>query len=300
MPTEPSPPAPLPDASRAAAPPIEFLPLLRSLLPAGSPLGAFKIHFATPGADGSHPFDHFLRGNFEAWQAGQSRKNFNKPHVLALIQLPGHTRRWLFAGLFTASNPTRPASGAGWIYDTAPYAETALSPLLGRAIVWFDRQFRVSVVRGSEYGPQLRLHALRDRRVTVSEFPGFRSLHLPFQTLQLIVRQRLPSWHGALKNSRGVYLIVDEATGRQYVGAAYGESSNGGFWGRWSTYASTGHGHNKLLRALLKDQPPDRAHHFTFTILDVSPPDGTEADIKSREAFWKRVLGSRTHGLNGN
>ncbi len=74
-------------------------------------------------------------------------------------------------------------------------------------------------------------------------------------------------WMTSLSVVAGVYLILAQSTGRQYVGSAYGLE---GIWGRWSQYAATGHGGNSKLRALLK---ADSAYpnSFRFSILQVLP-----------------------------
>ncbi len=74
------------------------------------------------------------------------------------------------------------------------------------------------------------------------------------------------------------------------MGSAYGA---GGFLGRWSSYAATGHGGNKLLMARPRT-------NYSVTILEVASPDMAPSDIIRRESAWKTKLGSRAHGLNGN
>ena len=96
------------------------------------------------------------------------------------------------------------------------------------------------------------------------------------------------SWQGALSSVSGVYLLVCPTTGEQYVGSAYGE---GGFMGRWRSYATNGHGGNRLLVAREKS-------HYAVSILEVASPDMSTSDIINRETAWKNKLGSRSHGLN--
>jgi hypothetical protein len=52
----------------------------------------------------------------------------------------------------------------------------------------------------------------------------------------VIVLKRDSSWWSALSSVGGVYLVLDTATGKAYVGSAYG---TGGIWQRWSAYAET-------------------------------------------------------------
>jgi hypothetical protein len=54
-------------------------------------------------------------------------------------------------------------------------------------------------------------------------------------------------WRTRLEAVAGVYLILADTAGHQYVGSAYGAA---GVWGRWEQYAKTGHGENKLPEKL--------------------------------------------------
>lgn len=89
----------------------------------------------------------------------------------------------------------------------------------------------------------------------------------------------------------------DTETGHLYVGSASGA---GGLWQRWSDYAATGHGGNVELKAIINGLSLDRAKPFRFSILEIADIHTGDADVLAREAHWKLVLLSRSHGLNGN
>ncbi|MFD0858971.1 GIY-YIG nuclease family protein [Roseovarius aquimarinus] len=118
-------------------------------------------------------------------------------------------------------------------------------------------------------------------------FPGFARFHEHLSSLRFLPQ----SWQGALASVGGVYLLATP-DGRQYVGSAYG---TGGFWGRWSVYASNGHGGNRELTTLAADQ-----RDFQVSILETASPDMSPTEIIAREAAWKEKLGARAHGLNAN
>jgi hypothetical protein len=103
-------------------------------------------------------------------------------------------------------------------------------------------------------------------------------------------------WHSSLTSVSGIYLIVDENNGGQYVGSAYGTE---GIWGRWSTYAATGHGGNKCLQKLM-DSSNAYPSCFRFSILQVLPKSMNSKEIIRWETIYKRKLGSRVTGLNAN
>lgn len=99
------------------------------------------------------------------------------------------------------------------------------------------------------------------------------------------------TWRAALSQWRGIYLIIDQSDGRQYVGSAYGQEN---ILQRWVGYARTGHGGNKLLRAR------DPAN-FRFSILQRVSPDLDDSSVIAIEGTWKERLNSRAPtGLNDN
>ena len=103
-------------------------------------------------------------------------------------------------------------------------------------------------------------------------------------------------WRARLSAVAGVYLILATTTGEQYVGSATGLE---GIWGRWSTYADNGHGGNRLLQELVKNQRayPDA---FSYSILQVLPRTYAVGEVLKWENLYKQKLGSRAVGLNDN
>jgi hypothetical protein len=100
-------------------------------------------------------------------------------------------------------------------------------------------------------------------------------------------------WRSALTAVGGVYLILAEKSGHQYVGSAYGAT---GIWGRWHQYAKSGHGGNVKLRKLMNDS--DYPKNFRFSVLQILPRTMAKNEIIHRETLYKHKLGSRATGLN--
>lgn len=115
--------------------------------------------------------------------------------------------------------------------------------------------------------------------------------------LASIIRQDNPSWRAALANVAGVYVITDGETGNQYVGSVYGGI---GLWQRWTAYAKTGHGGNRELRELLRNEGDDYATNFQFSLLEVCDINANQEYVIARESHWKDVLMTREFGLNWN
>lgn len=134
----------------------------------------------------------------------------------------------------------------------------------------------------------------------VMNFPGWEHVNITHQELQAIVEK--PSgnadWKNFLQSHDGVYLILDSATGLQYIGSATGDS---GLWGRWSGYANTGHNGNLYLEKLLTENGSTYARNFSFSLHHVFARGSvTEKDVLFYESLLKKKLGSRAFGLNAN
>ena len=103
-------------------------------------------------------------------------------------------------------------------------------------------------------------------------------------------------WKASLSAVAGVYLILAETTGQQYIGSAYGLS---GIWDRWMQYKANGHGNNKLLKELINSDP-DYPNAFRYSVLQVLPKSTKDAEVIRWESQYKVKLGSRATGLNAN
>lgn len=116
----------------------------------------------------------------------------------------------------------------------------------------------------------------------------------PWDTLAVEWRELalLPSsWAAQMSQWRGIYLILDQSDGKQYVGSAYGVEN---ILQRWRNYGQTGHGGNVLLRQR------DPAN-FRFSILQRVSPDLPDSDVIRIEGTWKDRLRTRApFGLNEN
>lgn len=248
-----------------------------------------KIHLACWNSY-EHPLDVYFAGRFKSWQEHQTKRNFGCEHVLSLIDLG--RGRWLFVGVYDVldrvDHPTEPKHH---LYTTRLRA--GLDEMIGRVIVEHKRT-RQSYIWLT---PQIRLPILevRGQKMTVGEFPGYNAVLIRHPILQVITRQVVPSWHAALKNIKGVYLITDTSTGKQYVGKASGQV---GIWQRWCAYAESGHGGNVKLRALLKEKGPEHMNYFQYSILEIADTHASDNDILARESYWMKALQSREFGLN--
>lgn len=272
--------------------------MIKLMVPELEPHNA-KIHLAS--WNGLHdPLDVFLARKFADWQAYQNQRNFERPYVLSLIKMKERDQ-WLFAGLHSIDGPCerKPDHHGGdavcWVY---PMTEIeGPSQLTGRLVANFKRPGRAPYLNAEKWVDAISLAEIYPTRLTVGDFPGYRSVELTYDELRLVADQGLPSWRAALSSVGGVYLISDTETGHLYVGSASGA---GGIWQRWTDYAATGHGGNVELRTIVNGSGVDRARAFRFSILEIADIHTGETDVIARECHWKRVLLSRSHGLNAN
>lgn len=250
-----------------------------------------KVHLAVHNGI-EEPKDVYLRGEFESWQNRQKNKNFERPYVLALIRLP-NTLQWLFAGCYKKSSPPISSGDGYYSYDLKPMDE--YQDLAGRLIVTYDKKYRQSYPYG-ETVVEAELAQILEKKLSVSEFRGFKNVRLPFNHLETIVKSKEPTWRSALSSVGGVYVISDPGAGKLYVGSAYGTQ---GIWGRWCQYTS-GHGNNKMLKELVEAEGVKRAAHFWFSVLETIDIGASPEDVIARENHWKEVLLTRQGGYNAS
>jgi len=136
-----------------------------------------------------------------------------------------------------------------------------------------------------------------------STFNGYDKVNLAFKELKNALQES--SWRDALRHINGVYLLVDDSNGRQYVGSAYGTD---GIYGRWENYVNSRNhadesdsgensGGNKRLVEL------GGAHireNFRYLILEVFSQKVDKTTILERESWWKNALKTREYGYNAN
>lgn len=120
-------------------------------------------------------------------------------------------------------------------------------------------------------------------------FPGFRIF------VRLIDEiPTLPNgWQQVLRSVKGVYLLVDIDSGRQYVGSAKGGDS---LLGRWLEYAVSGDGGNVELKKANRNG----RRKYQVSVLEVVDENTPDDTIEQIESYWKSKLLSREFGVNLN
>ncbi len=264
----------------------------------------YKVHFAIGRDNRKEPYNIFLIDDFKDWQERQTGKNWSREYILSLVYYEKDI--WMFGGIYKVL-PVLPVpiqnnqGWTGWKYETK-LTDKAVE-YIGRAFFRFKKEFRASYPtleldpKNGEPIAEIPLSHILDKRVALTDFLGFDSVNIDYKTLKYIVSDNILSWKSALSNVKGIYLIVDTYTGKQYVGSAYGDEC---IWQRWANYAKDGHGGNVELKELLKTNGADYKYNFKYSILEVCNMNLGNEYIISRESHWKEVLLTRQFGLNLN
>ncbi|WP_051233880.1 GIY-YIG nuclease family protein [Butyrivibrio sp. NC3005] len=106
-----------------------------------------------------------------------------------------------------------------------------------------------------------------------------------------------PDYYKPLSCVKGIYMIIDGNTGKQYVGSAYGTE---GIWGRWNTYALTCHGDDEELLKLYEANGEKYFDKYKFIILQILPMKISNKDVIDRETAYKKRFLTKDFGLNNN
>ncbi|MGB7099998.1 MAG: GIY-YIG nuclease family protein, partial [Xanthobacteraceae bacterium] len=220
---------------------------------------------------------------FEFYQSVQGREIFRRKLFAAFVVTPSFET--LFVNLYAVGAPQRNSSpqicpvrakvietGKCWIYPTA--LDDRLEDFSKKLIVDWGGGYRSWVQRADRQDKAvLELRSLFNE----PEFPSY----LNFQRRIEEIPTLFPTWKAVLSRTKGVYLLIDQENGGQYVGSATGEQ---GFIGRWLVYAKDGHGGNAKLKL--------RNHkNYVVSILETAGSTMGRHEILEREAFWKEKLG---------
>jgi hypothetical protein len=249
------------------------------------------------GPEGDTPYTLLIgnRPEFERYQTFQGCEVFRREFIASFVVTPiGET---LFAGLYKVSEPTVNSTcpiklksydaGKFFVYDLL--RDERMDDFSKRLILNWGEGYRSWVQR-----PERQNKDVVEIRKNFEEpiFPDYFSFRKRIDEIPTL----FSTWQAVLRATKGVYLLVCNKTGAQYVGSATGDN---GFLGRWNAYAIDGHGGNKLLKE--RNQ-----RDYTVSILETVGSKAQRRDVLLLENLWKEKLGSRAErlgdefGLNAN
>ena len=132
--------------------------------------------------------------------------------------------------------------------------------------------------------------------IASEKFTGYQNVSLMYKDLQVALND--PTWIGALKNIKAVYVIVDTSNGKLYIGSAYGSD---GLLNRWNKYVTNLTGENKEFEALIKEKGESYIqNNFKYSILEIFDTKTKDEYILERESYWKNVFETKKFGMNKN
>lgn len=250
------------------------------------------------------------RSAMEAFHGTQAEKALSKgrPWVAAFVKTgrgPGRSAM-LFAGLYRNHGGTQVARSEiaadpeiDWLFRTFGACrqlrkdgwthwlmfdlslDERMQDLQGRLTI--DLRLPQSYVRLAENldAPVLALHALS---AFDADPPPWREICVKAGMLHALPA----AWEARLREWRGIYLIVDEADGARYVGAAYGAEN---LLGRWREHVS---GLLGITVGLAGRDPSG----FRLSILERVSPDEPIELVVALEQTWITGLDTVRFGLN--
>ncbi len=253
----------------------------------------FNLNFGTtrPAIDyftdnTSVSLQHMLDGQY--WNY-EKKGNFSVGNIsLGFVPIPSRPDCWLLFHVGEVTQDLKVRNGVGYSYrDLDQYAK-----FIGRVVVRFHNPNQNLIRRGDTTLPLCQVEEILPQVYNNDIFPGYANVNISWRSLSIAIKK--PNWRTALANQKGVYLLVDDKTGKKYVGSAYGADM---LLGRWESYINTCHGGNKLLKKLKDDYIKD---NFYFSILETFNYDADDKTIIEREKYWKEILKTRKFGYNDN
>lgn len=232
------------------------------------------------------------REEFEFYQSIQSRRIAKPGEMIAsFVVTPAPKRETVFVGIYEIEGITvAPVGVRDRVLNEDVTGGFQLQLRLTDHLKDYRGELRIDWGAGARSWVQ-RAH-LQDKLVTAireepaEPFPGFEKLQIKSWEFDEMASE----WVSHLNHTKGVYLLVETKTGKQYVGSATGVES---LWGRWAAYANGGHGGDVELKRLNNPQ-------YLMSVLRAVPMVYSDDDILAWESVWKDHLGTRLWGLNDN
>lgn len=234
---------------------------------------------------------------FILYQSLQTDKNsLDRPYVASFVVTPdGET---VFVGLYenkgskgrATQGTLCPVSGLDMSDDHNHYEliETSLlQDWAGRVVIDWGKGTRAWLQNADNDSPKAII--LIRESFQDEQFPSVDLFDWPVNELHSMPE----SWKMILKHYQGIYLLVCQDTGKQYVGSATGKE---GFYQRWQAYQNGGHGGNDKMKS-------HQTSGYRVKIIQAFPVSdrlelGNDKTIEKIENRWMDKLGTRKYGLN--
>ena len=139
--------------------------------------------------------------------------------MIGLIPLAAEDR-YLFTGVYHVKSMREQEEGVGYFYDLEP--EERVLEYAGRLVIDIVFRDRARYRYAESLSDRLKIVEFKEEKLSLSDFPGYHNVDISKSELDMIIRQNIPTWRGALESVAGIYLISDTQNGQHYVGSATG------------------------------------------------------------------------------
>ncbi len=257
-------------------------------------LNNVKVRFNKDNNADFDPIRHFKEDRqalFNGHFHNYGKKSFKEGEIVIGLAFISNNK-WL---LFDVSRITKDLGlyhTVGYEYEPLPQFEK----YLGRLVIHFHNSVQQLIRRASSVMSECIVHQLLGDRFDNDIFPGYENVNISWKEMSRLINKS--NWKTALENQKGVYLITDKATGKMYVGSAYGNMM---IYGRWHSYIKTCHGGNADLKNIAENHSLDYIkENFLYSILEIYKSTIADDLIIKRESWWKETLLTRKFGYNKN
>lgn len=237
-------------------------------------------------------YDLFLK-----WQSEQSDEDMRNVDYLVVFLGEEHCE-CRFIGVFKNFGRLHPTCNGNSVYDIREL--DGFEILKDNVVIDWGGSMRKWMQNWTTSKEVKRIEQINNMD-GIPPFTRYEDVVLSLPQLRNVVEDK--DWKSKLESLNCVYLILDKSNGKQYVGVTYKDTKDAknGILGRWTEYAQTGHGNNKRLVDLLKNNGISYAEqNFQWTILETLPLNVTPKVAIDRETMYKIKFGTRDHGYNKN
>ena len=235
---------------------------------------------------------------FLKWQSEQDDKKMKNVDYLVVFLGEEHCE-CRFIGVFKNYGRISSSVNGASFYDIREVE--GFEVLKDVVVIEWGKGTRLWMQNWSTNKEVKRIEQINDRD-SIPFFTRYEDVVLSLSQLRKVVNDK--EWRSKLESLNCVYLILNKANGKQYVGVTYKDVKLGqknGILSRWTEYAQTAHGNNKLLIELLTKEGLKYAEqYFQWTILETLPLNVTSKEAIDRESLYKKKLGTRENGYNEN
>ena len=229
------------------------------------------------------------------WLYWRSQNRYFDVGQIAICLVRIRNDYWLLTTVDTVEKELNIKDGINYL--GTPFEE--YKSFYGRTIIKYHKTFQSNGVNLTTIINDLEVAQILPDIFDDDDFPGYDNVKLSYLQLFRILERGKKDWIAALNNQKAVYLITDTHTGKLYVGSA--TSDKGMLLQRWSNYVNNGHGGNKELIKIVKNNGFDYIKkYFQYSILENYNAKVDDEIILKRESWWKDILQTRKFGYNDN